>query len=52
MSKTVIDRDTRKAIIQGTYKCFRSKERENKSKSQTIMDIVRLIKKELRDNAD
>jgi hypothetical protein len=52
MSKTVIDRETRKKIIQGTYHCFRVKERENKTRSATITDIVKLIKKELKENAD
>ena len=52
MSETVIDRETRKKLIQGTYHCFRVKERENKTRSATITDIVKLIKKELKENAD
>ena len=52
MSKVVIDRAIRKNIIQGTYRCFRVKEREGKTRSATINDIVKMIKKELKENAD
>lgn len=52
MSKTVIEREKRRAIIQNTYRCFRTKEREGKTRSATITDIVKMIKKELKENAD
>lgn len=52
MSKTVIEREKRKAIIQNTYRCFRVKEREGKTRVATILDIVKMIKKELKENAD
>lgn len=52
MSKTIIEREVRKKIIQDTYHCFRVKERENKTRSSTINDIVRILKKELKENAD
>lgn len=52
MSKVVIDRAIRKNIIQNTYRCFRIKEREGKTRSATINDIVKMIKKELKENAD
>ena len=40
MSSTIIEREKRKAIIQNTYRCFRVKEREGKTRSATIADIV------------
>ena len=52
MSKTVIEREKRKAIIQNTYRLFRTKERVGKTRSATITDIVKMIKKELKENAD
>ena len=52
MSKTEIDRETRRNIIQNTYRCFKAKERENKTRSATINDIVKMIKKELKEDAD
>ena len=52
MSSTIIEREKRKTIIQNTYRCFRVKEREGKTKSATIADIVKMIKKELKENAD
>lgn len=52
MSKTVIDSEKRKNIIRETYRCFKVKERESKTKSATITEIVKKIKKELKENAD
>lgn len=52
MSNTIIEKEKRRAIIQDTYRCFRVKEREGKTRSATILDIVKMIKKELKENVD
>lgn len=52
MSKTVIEREKRKNIIQGSYRAFKIKEKEGKTRSATINDIVKLIKKELKEDAN
>jgi len=52
MSEFILDKATRKKIIQGTYKCFRNKELNGKSRATTITEIVNMIKKEVRENAD
>lgn len=52
MSKTEIVREKRKAIIQNTYRCFRVKEKEGKTRTATINDIVKMIKKELKEDVN
>lgn len=52
MSDTVIIREKRRNIIQNTYRLFKVKEREGKTRSATITDITKMIKKELKENAD
>ena len=52
MSKTIIEREKRKMIIRKSYYLFRIKERENKTKSATIADIIKVIKKELKEDAN
>ena len=52
MSEECINKDIRKNIIQNTYKCFRKKERDSKTKASTISDIIKMIKDELTENAN
>ncbi len=52
MGKMIIDKGKMNIIIKGSYARFRAKERENKSRSTTILDIIKIIKKELKENAD
>lgn len=52
MNNVQINRIKLKNIIQYSYRQFRKKERENLTKNQTIDEIVKMIKKELKDNAD
>lgn len=52
MNKTIIEREKRKAIIQGSYRAFKIKEVEGKTRSATITDIVKMIKKELKEDAN
>lgn len=52
MSEDCINKDIRKNIIQNTYKCFRKKERDSMTKASTINEIIKMIKDELKENAD
>ncbi len=52
MNKTIIEKEIIKTLIKNTYQCFREKERDGKTKSATIADIVKMIKKELKNNAN
>lgn len=52
MSKTLIEKEKFKAIVQKSYKQFKIKERESKTRSATITEIVRMIKKELKEDVN
>ena len=52
MNNVQIDKTKLKNIIQYSYRQFRKREREGISRNQTIDEIVKMIKKELKDNAD
>lgn len=52
MNSMGIDRAKRKTIIQESYRQFRIKDREGKTRSSTINEIVKIIKKELKEDAD
>ena len=52
MSKTIIEKEKFKKIVQGSYKQLRIKDREGKTRSATISAIARMIKKELKDDAN
>ena len=49
MSKTVIDKDKMKIIIQKTYKEIRIKEKSNATKGTTISNIVKMVEETLKD---
>ncbi len=50
MSKTVIDREKGKKIIYESYKIIRKKERENSTKESAVNEMVKMIKKEVKEN--
>lgn len=52
MNKKELDHEKVKKIVRFSYRQFRAKERRGISKSQTIDEIVQMIKKELKDNAN
>lgn len=52
MSDFAVEREKRKDIIQKTYKEFKNKEKQGKTRSATISSIVSMIKKELKENAN
>ena len=50
MSRPVIDREKRKKIIHESYRIIRKKERENSTKESAVNEIVKMIKKEVKEN--
>lgn len=50
MSKPEIDREKLKTIIRESYKLIGEKERKGKTKETTINEIVKMIKKEVKEN--
>lgn len=50
MSKPEIDREKRRTIIKESYRLIEKKEREGKTKEDAINEIVKMIKKEVKDN--
>lgn len=52
MNKNDIDHDTVKKIVRFSYKEFKIKKRTNITKGQAIEEIVQMIKKELKENAN
>lgn len=52
MGNTLIDKQKFRKIVQNTYKEFKIKERTGKTKSATISEIVRMIKKELKEDVN
>lgn len=52
MNDFAIEKEKRKELIQKTYKEFKYKEKQGKTRSATISSIVSMIKRELKENAN
>lgn len=52
MNDSGINHNVVKKIVRYSYKEFKSKQSKNKTKSQIIDDIVKMLKKEINDNAN
>ncbi len=51
MSDKKFDHAKAISIIRFSYKAFRTKETNGRSKSQTVDDIINMIKKEVKEDA-
>ncbi len=52
MSKIEIDKKVRREIIKWTHYYFHKKEMNQWTKSNTVNEIVKIIKKEIKENVD
>lgn len=52
MNDSGINHDVVKKIVRFSYKRFKAKQSTNMTKSQIIDEIVKMLKKEINDNAN
>ena len=50
MSKTVIEKEKLKFIVQGSYKELRKKDKTGSTKQATVNEIVKMIERVLKDD--